>query len=158
MLVPYTVEDGSSVVNLCATASARSSSWARVRRHRIRLSREPPIEGRRVGRACASFRLAMWPSTSRRLFSHSVSSGVSAVSALPSIGQENFVRAMVGFSLGIVSKVWNPCALNLGKSLTRAASPIDREANSFSSSLVRPLMVLSSSACCLSAVSLLEPS
>jgi len=54
MLVPNKVEDGSSIVIQCATASARFSSWARARRRRARLSREPPIEGKRVGRACAS--------------------------------------------------------------------------------------------------------
>jgi len=62
-----------------------------VRWRRIRLSREPPIEGRRVGRACASSRLATWPSTFSNLSSHSVSRRVSAASALPSIRQENFV-------------------------------------------------------------------
>ena len=96
-----------------------------------------------MGRACASSRLATWPSTSRKLFSHSVSRSVSAVSSLPSIGQENFVRAMVFFSLGMVSKVWNP--LTIGQGLTKVASPTDSWAISFSSSLVRPLMVFSSS-------------
>jgi len=124
MLVPITVEDGSSVVILCATASARSFSWARVHRRRIRLSQEPPIEGKRVGRACASSRLATWPSTSCKLFNHSVSSSVFEESALPSIGQENLVRATVGLSLGMVSKVWNPSALNLCQSLTKPPSPL----------------------------------
>ena len=76
-----------------------------MRWHQIRLSRGPPIEGRRVGRACASSRLAMWPSTSRILFNYSVGRRVSTASAVPSIGQENFVRATEGLSLGIVSKV-----------------------------------------------------
>jgi len=141
----HRVGDESSVVILCATASARFSSWARVRRLRARLSREPHIKGRRVGRACASCKLAIWPSTSSKLFSHSVSSRVSAVSTLPSIGQKSFVRAMVGFSLGIVSRVLNPRALSLGQSLTKAASPSHRETRSFPSSLVRSLMFFSSS-------------
>jgi len=125
MQVQNRVEDESSVVILCAAASARFSSWARERHLRARLSREPlgSIKGRRVGRACASSKLVIWPSTSRKLFSHSVSSRVSAVSALPSIGQENFVRAMVGFSLGMMLKVLNQRALSLGQSLTKAASP-----------------------------------
>jgi len=76
-----------------------------VRWRRIRLSREPPIEGKRLGRACASSRLATWPSTFRNLSNHSVSRRVSTASALPNIGQENFVRATEGLNLGIVSKV-----------------------------------------------------
>ena len=76
-----------------------------MRWRRIWLSRDPPIEGRRVGRACASSRLATWPSTFRNLSSHSVCSRVSAVSALLSIGQENFVQTTVGLCLGMVSKV-----------------------------------------------------
>jgi len=76
-----------------------------VRWRQIRLTREAPIEGRRVGRACASSRLATWPSTFRNLSNHSVSRRVSTATALPSIGQENFVRATEGLSLGIVSKV-----------------------------------------------------
>ena len=59
-------------------------SRARVRWGGSRLSREPPIEGRRVGRACASSRLATWPSAFRNLSSHSVRSRVSTLSALPS--------------------------------------------------------------------------
>jgi len=62
-------------------------------------------------------------------------------SVLPSIGQEKFVRAMVGFSQGMVSKVLNPRALGLGQSLTKAVSPRDRETSSFFSSLVRSLVV-----------------
>jgi hypothetical protein len=107
------------------------------------LSQEPPVEGKRLGWACASSKLAMRPSTSRGLFSQSVSSRVSAVSALPNIGQENFVRVMVGFSLGMVSKVLNPRALSLGQSLAKAApiSDSDRETSALSLSLVRSLVV-----------------
>ena len=64
-----------------------------MRWRRIRLSREPPIEGRRVGWACASSRLPTRPSTFHNLSNHSVSRRVSATSALLSIGQENFVCA-----------------------------------------------------------------
>jgi len=73
-----------------------------------------------------------------------VTSRVSAVSALPNIGQENLVRAIVGFSLGMVSKVLNPRNLSLGQSLTKAAFPSERKTSSFSSSLVRPPVVFSS--------------
>jgi len=69
---------------------------------------------------------------------------VSALSDLSSIGQENLVRAMVEFSLGMVSNVVNLCALSLGQSLMKEASPADNETSSISSSLVSLLVAFSS--------------